>query len=162
VGLSVVTVIGPTCPRCGWIHAAVTVVGSRFRPGGITGYRSALGGPVRATRDEAARDWCDTKRQQRNERPTPRPQAAEPPHLFDLPRIVGQSEPKPPPEFPTALMETAARAKAWRDFLAQARMSLLIWQIDTDLHDEIEHVLTWLRRCSAELADLTTPRAGAA
>lgn len=56
--------IPPTCPRCGWTHApnsSTTIAGSRFtRP--IAGYQSRLGGPVRATREEADADYCATKR----------------------------------------------------------------------------------------------------
>lgn len=148
------------CTRCGWIHTAAgtILVGSRFRPDGIKGYRSTLGGPVRTTRDEAARDWCDTKRQQKAEQPARPAKIAEQAPLFNLPRTVKPQPQVAPPEFPAATMETAARAKAWHDFLAQARLSLLVWQIDTGLHADAEHVLTWLRRCSAELAELAAPR----
>lgn len=49
-------------------------------------------------------------------------------------------------------MEDAARAKAWRDFLAQVRMSLLVWEIDPEVRGGCEHVLTWVKRCRDDLA----------
>jgi hypothetical protein len=51
-------------------------------------------------------------------------------------------------------METAARAKAWRDFLAQLRLSLMVWEIDGEVRAGCEHVLVWLRRCQDDLARL--------
>ncbi len=148
------------CPRCGWIHSpdSVRVVGSRFS-GPVAGYRSILGGPMRATRDEAMRDYCDTKRQpQPKHEPlaAPGPVAEQLP-LFELPAAVLPSAPAP--EFPADRFEVAAREDAWLKFLAQARLSLLVWQIDPSIHDRVEHVLTWLRRCMTELNDLMTPAA---
>ena len=149
------------CARCGWIHPsdAVRVAGSRFN-GPVAGYRSILGGPVRATPDEAERDYCDTKLRQRPARTSPPDTQL---RLFDDVPSASKPAPadEPPPEFPAGAMETAARADAWMKFLAQARLSLLVWQIDDGIHDEIEHVLTWLRRCAAELNDLVAPRAAA-
>lgn len=48
-----------SCPVCGWRHPsdAARAIGL-FRPGGVLGYRSELGGPLRATREEAVSDWC--------------------------------------------------------------------------------------------------------
>ena len=56
--------------------------------------------------------------------------------------------------FPAVLMETAARAKAWRDFLAQIRLSLMVWEIDGEVRAGCEHVLEWLHRCTSELVGL--------
>ncbi len=52
------------CPVCGWPHPtdAAHAIGL-FSPGGVIGYRSILGGPLRATREEAVRDWCHTQAQ---------------------------------------------------------------------------------------------------
>lgn len=51
--------VGPTCPDCQTIHGAdaARTVG-RFNPGGPSGYRSRLGGPLRPTRAEAIADTC--------------------------------------------------------------------------------------------------------
>ena len=139
----------PPCPRCGFIHSPKHAVAvGRFS--GLKGYRAVSGGPTRETREEADRDHCDHLRR-RSEQANPAQ-----PALFDAattkPELRTPDTPRPEPEpFPAARMEEAARAKAWHDFLAQVRMSLLVWQIDDDLHGSCEHVLAWLHRCRDEL-----------
>lgn len=56
-----------------------------------------------------------------------------------------------------AALETAAREKAWVDFLSHVRLSLEVWRIDPDVREHCEHVLGWLRRLSSDLAALSTP-----
>lgn len=62
-----------------------------------------------------------------------------------------ETPPAEPQEFPAALMETAARAKAWRDFLTQARFSLLIWDLDPEVRAGCQDVREWLRGCRVEV-----------
>lgn len=56
-----------------------------------------------------------------------------------------------------AAVETLAREKAWRDFLAQIRASLLVWEIDGDVRTHCEPVVSWLRRVGAELTAIGRP-----
>jgi len=44
-------------------------------------------------------------------------------------------------------METLARAKAWRDFLAQVRFSLIVWEIDPEVRAGCEPVADWIASC---------------
>ena len=57
------------CERCGRTHRAVTstyAVG-RFTVSGVTGYRGRFdGSPMRATREEAERDYCDRLAEETN------------------------------------------------------------------------------------------------
>ncbi|GAB2733345.1 hypothetical protein GCM10027273_10140 [Nocardioides pakistanensis] len=55
--------VGPTCSDCDRVHGAdaAAVVG-RFDEAGPRGYRSRLGGPLRATREEAVADYCAAHR----------------------------------------------------------------------------------------------------
>lgn len=117
----------------------------RFDPAGERGYRAATapGAPVRATRDEAVEDerqWLD------------RPRPALTTDLAPTARrVLAPAEPTAPTPFPAARMETAARAKAWRDLLAQVQFSLMVWQIDAGVRADCEDVRTWLRRCRDDL-----------
>lgn len=52
-------------------------------------------------------------------------------------------------------MEVAARAKAWRDFLAHVQFSLMVWQIDPEVRQG-EHVIHWLRGCRDDLDALVS------
>jgi hypothetical protein len=137
------------CARCGWAHSpqSVTrVAGSRFDTSAARGFIADYpGAPVRATRIDAERDWCDWRHAQTP--PSPAPVSA-PAHAS--PDTTPRHEPPPAP-FPAAGMETAARAKAWCDFLAHVVFSLNVWQLDPALHAECEHVYEWLRRCRDEL-----------
>lgn len=60
-----------------------------------------------------------------------------------------------------ARLETAAREKAWLDFLSHARLSLEVWRIDPDVREHCEHVVVWLRRLAAELTALGCATKGA-
>lgn len=57
----------------------------------------------------------------------------------------------PPDAEARVAVETAAREKAWRDFLAEVRMSLEVWRIDDALRIGCEPVTAWLRRCRDDL-----------
>ena len=56
-----------------------------------------------------------------------------------------------------AALETLARERAWRDFLAEVRSSLLVWEIDGDVRTHCEPVVAWLRRLAAELTAIGRP-----
>ena len=56
-----------------------------------------------------------------------------------------------------AALETLARERAWRDFLAEVRSSLLVWEIDGDVRAHCEPVVGWLRRLAAELTSIGRP-----
>lgn len=150
--------IGPTCPKCGHVGHPTRAVGI-FRNGGPIGYRAAYDiAPLCATREEAEADMCAWRVERRHRTPVAEVAATE---LVALPvRGDGPSaaEPEPAAPFPAVEMETAARAKAWRDFLAQIRLSLMVWEIDGEVREGCEHVLTWLRRCVDELAALGSVR----
>lgn len=140
------------CPRCQHIHPsnAARAVGlfSRLAPT----YVSSLGGPERVTRAEAQDDWCE---QQASSRTTEVEAAPAPDVAASVPSpkgIATASTSVPVPLFPAVEMETAARAKAWRDFLAQVRLSLLVWDIDGEVREGCEDVLAWIRRCREDLA----------
>lgn len=151
----------PACPECGFIHARddSRAVGL-FDPSGPRGYMAKSGGPLRNTRADAERDECEARQRRRS---TQTPQGGDSAAAVDpRPRLipgehsqgpVTAPNPCPADPFPSAAMETAARAKAWHDFLAEALFSLEAWRIDPALH-EGEHVLTWLRRCRDELDGL--------
>jgi cell division septation protein DedD len=140
----------PSCNLCGHIHTATDAraVG-RFT--GTTGYvASHAGTPLRATRAEAEADECTWRRNRQPETP-----AATIPQGEPVSRAVAAG-PKPDPEpFPAVLMETAARAKAWVDFLVQIRMSLIVWEVDPEVRAGCEHVASWLRGLAAEMQQMT-------
>ena len=52
--------VKPPCPDCGHVHTAADIYAvGRFNPGGTIGYRARYpGAPLRASRDEAAKDLC--------------------------------------------------------------------------------------------------------
>jgi hypothetical protein len=146
-------VSGPACAKCGHIHCSRDVQAlSRYT--GVTGYRTA-DGEIHATREDA-QQWLCKQRQRRRDAgaSAPRAFAAEESALFverppEQPRAVA--------EFPAAAMETAARAKAWRDFLAEVRMSLLVWEVDEVVRSECQDVVSWMRQCCTELTALCSP-----
>lgn len=132
------------CEVCGYIHCSTDAraVG-RFT--GLRGYVAATAPtPIRETRAEAEADECAWRLRRPKRAPVPLPvttrRAPEP-----------AAEPEPVQPFPAVEMETAARAKAWRDFLAQVRMSLEVWQIDETVRENGEHVVAWVRRCRDDL-----------
>ena len=53
--------VKPPCPDCGHVHTAADIYAvDRFSPGGPIGYCARYpGAPLRASRDEAAKDLCD-------------------------------------------------------------------------------------------------------
>lgn len=53
-----------------------------------------------------------------------------------------------------AALETAAREKAWVDFLSHVRLSLEVWRIDPDVREHCEHVAAWLRRLAVDLGSV--------
>lgn len=136
------------CTTCGYIHAGddARAVG-RFT-GTPTYVAAHAGTPPRATRAEAEADECAWRVDRRP--PTP----VDPP-TSETPRPAPE-EPTPAPEpFPAATMETAARAKAWCDFLTEIQTSLMVWQIDASVRTGCEDVREWLRRCRDELSEVT-------
>lgn len=145
---------GATCPRCLTVHCGSDVVAvGRFDPKGVHGYRPRDGGELRATRGEAMDDVCAARVAARNEpnraqhRPAPHPVAPKHEAVTDT----------PPPAFPAAAVETAAREKAWADLLTQVRLSLEVWRIDADVRAGCEPVLHWLRRLAADLTARAAP-----
>ena len=144
-----------TCPACGHVHASndARAVGL-FSPEPTMYVAATAGTPARATRAEAEADECAGRQGRRNAQSTdgaePDGQAPSGPSASAAPE---QSRPVEQP-FPAALMETAARAKAWRDFLAQVHFSLMVWQLDGEVRDGCEHVLAWLRACRDDLSGL--------
>lgn len=56
--------VKPPCPDCGHVHTAADIYAvGRFNPGGTIGYRARYpGAPLRASRDEAAKDLCDWRK----------------------------------------------------------------------------------------------------
>lgn len=153
----------PACTSCGYIHTT-TDARAIARFAGTPSYVAANAGtPPRATRAEAEADecaWRQANRDHRGDAAALHPDATGAQALTvdggSVERGAGRTPPAaPPPEpFPAALMETAARAKAWRDFLAETQMSLMVWQLDASVRAGCEDVRAWLRRCRDELAEL--------
>ena len=56
--------VKPPCPDCGHVHTAADIYAvDRFNPDGPIGYRAREpGAPLRASRDEAAKDLCDWRK----------------------------------------------------------------------------------------------------
>ena len=148
---------GRDCPRCGHIHVAneARAVG-RFDPTRPTMYAAASGGPLRAARAEAEADECAWRQSKPSPSPVVRAAVEPPPSPPAVASVAdeGEGQASGGEGFPAVLMETAARAKAWRDFLAQVRLSLMVWEIDGEVRAGCEHVLVWLRQCTSELAGL--------
>lgn len=152
--------IAETCPACGHIHASndARAVGL-FTADGPRYVAANAGTPQRATRTEAETDECAWRQRRRRHQTSGAEVAAAGPVALPV-RGDGPSAPEPDPEpivFPAATMEAAARAKAWRDFLAQVHFSLMVWQLDDDVRGGCEDVLAWIRRCRDDLAFGTTP-----
>ena len=131
-----------TCPACGYIHSSndARAVG-RLTETPTYAAANALT-PARQTRAEAEADEC----RWRQSRPSPPIPKVPPVPARPVVRVV-ESEPEP---FPAERMEVAARAKAWRDFLANVHFSLMVWQIDPEVRKG-EHVIHWLRECRDDL-----------
>lgn len=137
------------CRICDWVHSADDVIAvGRFSS--AQKFRARYdGSPIRDTRDEAMRDWC-ASRKRRNQETLPL--------IYSRPARVKRAEKiaVEPTEFPAALMETAARAKAWSEFLRQVLFSLTIWNLDAAIRDECAHVMDWLTACRDELNHMIT------
>lgn len=149
----------PACPDCGYIHAS-TDARAVGRFASTRGYVAVNAGtPIRPTRAQAESDECSWRQERRQEpttaaSPPPRARSTEEePTLFTAAELAPTPEPV---EFPSATMETAARAKAWCDFLTEVRMSLLVWDVDAAVRAECEHVVDWIRRCRDELLVFTS------
>ena len=131
------------CDSCRYVHSTsdARAVG-RF--GGDPMFVAAHAEtPPRVTRAEAEADECAWRQAQTTSAP----------QVVAVRHPVVKSEPRPPlAPFPVVEMETAARAKAWCDFLTQVRLSLVIWEIDGDVRSGCEDVLAWVRRCRDDLA----------
>ena len=145
------------CPHCGYIHASTDAraVG-RFAATPTLYVAATAGTPPRDTRDEAEADECASRI-----RPKPQTSGADAGVAAgdDRGAVRGPARPDVPtaPEhlpFPAVEFETAARAKAWHDFLAQLRLSLMVWDIDSDVRSGCEPVLAWLARCRDDLNGL--------
>lgn len=146
----VVTVLprdGRVCDRCGYIHCSGDV-GAIGRFSGQPKFVAKHGHIPRDTRAEADYDEC-TWRVSRNIQPPPVVSAEKP--IIEVEAIKPLL---PSPPFPAAEMETAAREKAWLDFLSHANFSLMVWQIDSSIHGSIEAPTAWLSRCCNELLAL--------
>lgn len=136
------------CDACGYVHAPDdTYAVGRFGHGPLAFRARFEGSPVRESRAAAESDLCEWRASQVE---------PETPVTTQTPARVAPSivirEPVAP--FPAATVETLARAKAWRDFLAQVSFSLQVWQVDPALAAEIDDPLTWLRSCSDDLTRL--------
>lgn len=140
-----------TCPKCRHVHAANDAIAvGRFSPNAT--YRAATAPtPERQTRAEAEADEC----RWRQSRPAPVIVEVEP---TPKPEPVSDDQPELEP-FPALLMESAARAKAWRDFLANVAFSLKVWQIDPEVRSG-EHVIDWVRGCRDDLSALLLTEEG--
>lgn len=136
----------PACETCGFIHTAndARAVG-RFGPDPKYVAANAPT-PLRETRQQAEADECAWRIEESQRRATSA-EVTKPPV-----RQVAPVEPRPDPApFPAVTMETAARDKAWLDFLSQVRLSLLVWEVDSDVRSGCENVLSWVDRCRADL-----------
>ena len=136
------------CPECDYIHASNDAIAvGRFTASPT--YRAANApASERTTRVEAEADECRW-RQSRPAAPVSEPTALRPP-------VVKAPAPEPEP-FPAERMESAARAKAWRDFLAHVQFSLMVWQTDPEVRKG-EHVMHWIRSCRDDLDALVRHR----
>lgn len=141
----------PPCPACGYIHTSndARAIG-RFAVNPMFAAAHAEA-PRRATRAEAEADECVWRQERTLTTPPPFVPSLE----SHPPAVIVERPAMEPAPFPAVEMETAARAKAWSDFLGQVRMSLLVWEIDGEVRDGCEHVLAWLRRCRDDLAEVT-------
>lgn len=132
------------CEFCHWVHSAGEVVRiGRFST--APKFRAQFdGAPIRETRDEAMRDLC-ANRAGRNQETLPLT-------FSPVPKLVRAEKPvSEPVEFPAALMETAARAEAWKKFLEQVLFSLTVWNLDDTVRTECAHVADWLAVCRDDL-----------
>jgi hypothetical protein len=145
------------CPSCGYIHASTDARAiGRFGTAPTRYVAATAGTPPRETRAEAEADECASRI-----RPKPQTSGADAGVAAgdDRGAVRGPARPDVPtaPEhlpFPAVEFETAARAKAWHDFLAQLRLSLMVWDIDSDVRSGCEPVLAWLARCRDDLNGL--------
>lgn len=137
---------GKVCSRCGYIHCSDDAQAvNRFS--GRLKFVAKHGHIPRDTRAEADFDEC-TWRVSRNILPPPA-------KYKDVEEAVIVEKPSVPvAPFPAAEMEIAGREKAWLEFLAQANFSLMVWQIDSSIHDSMEAPTVWLSRCCNELLAL--------
>lgn len=137
---------GRICNRCGYIHCSddARAVG-RFS--GQPRFVAKHGHIPRDTRAEADYDECTWRVSRNIEPPIVEKQAVTIEVEAIKPRL-------PSPPFPAAEMETAAREKAWLDFLSHANFSLMVWQIDSSIHGSMEAPTVWLARCCNELLEL--------
>ncbi len=114
------------CPSCGYIHASTDARAiGRFGTAPTRYVAATAGTPPRETRAEAEADECASRI-----RPKPQTSGADAGVAAgdDRGAVRGPARPDVPtaPEhlpFPAVEFETAARAKAWHDFLAQLRRS---------------------------------------
>lgn len=140
------------CATCGYVHASndARAVG-RFT-GEPRFVAADAGTPSRATRAEAEADQCTWRASRPASPPAAPSHRSSPP---SSPVAVPSSEPQP---FPASLIETAARAKAWCEFLTQVRLSLLVWEIDVEVRTGCESATEWVARCLDDLAVFTRNR----
>lgn len=155
----------PPCPQCGFVHASndARAVGRFTRS--AAGYAADFGGaPVRTTRAEAEADMCTHRATssrlcgRMDRQPSSKGTAlssTDSPVSATRVRILPEAlQPQEPPSFPAAAMEVAAREGAWLRFLSEARLSLLVAEIDDSVRDGAGDVLAWLRRCCDDLSSL--------
>lgn len=141
----------PVCPDCGYIHTSTDARAVGRFTSTPTYVAATAGTPARSTREQAESDECAGRRRPADViavQAAPK-KVVEP---TEEPALFTPAELSPPViEFPAAAMENAARAKAWRDFLAQVRLSLLVWEVDATVRAECEYVVDWIRRCRDDL-----------
>lgn len=139
------------CSRCGRIHgsdAARAVNRFSGTPMFVAAHAPTA---ARATRVEAEADECAWWLS-RSSRPVVVPASTIPSRPVSVSAVARATEP-----FPAARMETLARAKAWKDFLAHVAFSLTVWQLDAAVRENCEDVRDWVGGCRDELAAFSTP-----
>lgn len=141
-------IVSRVCQRCGYVHGTDDArVVNRFSAGEKI-FIAKHGNIQRFTRAEAEYDECTWRinKNAQTENGTEK--------ISEI--VVPENTIKHQPtekiyQFPAAMIEVAAREKAWLDFLAHVNSSLLVWQIDDSIHSSIDSPIDWLRRCSKEL-----------
>lgn len=144
----------PVCPICRRKHLSWDARGVGIFSSGAVHYRADyFGSPTRDTREEAVADMCAWRAAKLA---TPRPLPPMPTRTVTPPQTT-PAEPRQP--FPAVGIERLARERAWQKFLAEATVSLTVWQLDEQLHAELPSPVDWLRSCTAVLDALINQKA---
>jgi len=148
--------VSRVCQLCGFVHKSDDAYAINRFSQDISKFVARHGKIQRPTRAEAERDECNW----RIHRATKTENARKAIPKISIPEKTVKSEPPKIQPFPAAMMEIAAREKAWLEFLAHVNLSLLVWQIDKSIHNSIDSPIVWLRRCSKELLDMLSDTNG--